>query len=143
MIKKKKWWGKGKEEGQGEGGRDTEALLSQEESPININGNKELKVKVLIPNLCSFLVGEGQAERGCQNGGIGRVLFVLFPGAGVGVLPEGSARKSSFLPQSLRSGSVTCPRHCTVLGLGGRVRLEAAYLGNCACCLNRRAVAGG
>jgi len=47
---------------------------------------------------------------GCQNRGIGRAVFVLFPGAGgVGALPEGSARKSSFLPEKLGSRSVVLP----------------------------------
>lgn len=72
---------------------DREALLSQEESSINIKVNKELKVKVLNLPFCSFSVGEGWAERGCQNRGIGRVLFVLFPGAGVGGFPEVSGQE--------------------------------------------------
>lgn len=81
------------------GERRREAFVPQE-SAMNINGNKELNVKVLNPNFCcpSWSWGVG-AERGCQNRGIGRALFVLFPGVGVGGLPEGSARKSSFVPE--------------------------------------------
>lgn len=52
---------------------------------MNINGNKELNIKVLNPNFCCPSWGWGAwAERGCQNRGIGRALFVLFPGVGVG-----------------------------------------------------------
>lgn len=62
---------------------DREALLSQDELPINIKVNKELKVKVLNPNFCSWW-GRGGQKEDVKNRGLGRVLFVLFPGAGVG-----------------------------------------------------------
>lgn len=65
------------------GERRREAFVPQE-SAMNINGNKELNVKVLHPNFCCPSWGWGAgAERGCQNRGIGRaVCFVSWGGGG-------------------------------------------------------------
>lgn len=81
------------------------------------------------------VVGQGWAERGCQNRGIGRALFVLLPGVG---------GWGSFL-RALPGSHPFCLNNWGVdqWPMRGQGRQEAACLGNRACCLGRRTATWG